>query len=292
VDLEVSFAETSGLGDAHLVPPYGHPVKPSEHAHFGFQARHPGPCTMGAEEWALLASPDGLRPAGRPGVLAARAAPNAVMNSDGSFGYGVWLPAIVRGFVDYWQTAREHAAALIAHAQRELAGVPVRVLVNASRAYVGPLRSRQLGVPLWPGAAFFDEYGVATPFGPEERRQLDSLDIPYFFERLGIPGPRWIARPPDGEATASVEVARRIASPFWSTIERFVTIEELAYGVADLVAYGAPAGPFDQRDDILGVRVARPRDDARLHVAVWRDTHGGSWVFRLEPDGSVRWWER
>jgi hypothetical protein len=294
IDLEVAFIEPSSVGDAGLAPPYGHPrtPPPDAHTHYGLQARHPGLCTMGAEEWSLLATPEGLRPAGRPGVLAARAVPNAVMNADGSFGYGPWLAPIVRGFVDYWTTVRARAATLAAHARAELAGAPLRVLVNASRAYVGPLRARQLGVPLWPGAAFFDEYGVATPFGPEERRQLDALDVPYFFERLGSPGARWLARPPEGEAPAHAKLATTIATPYWSVIERFAELEALAYGVADIVAYGAPAGPLDQRDDRLGVRVTRPDGDARLHVAVRRDEDGGSWVFRLDPEGEVRWWER
>ena len=63
----------------------------------------------------------------------------------------------------------------------------------------------------------------------------------------------------------------------------------LARGLADLVAFGAPHGPFDQRDDALGVRVGRVSDDPRLQLAV--ATADGVLRFRLELDGAVRWWE-
>ena len=78
------------------------------------------------------------------------------------------------------------------------------------------------------------------------------------------------------------------AEPFWSVIEEFVSRDKLARGLADLVAFGAPEGPFDQRDDALGVRVARTGDDPRLQVAV--ATKEGTLRFRLEPSGDVRWW--
>ena len=68
-----------------------------------------------------------------------------------------------------------------------------------------------------------------------------------------------------------------------------MTHEELARGIADLVAFGAPDGPFDQRDDTLGVRVARTADDPRIQIAV--TTGDATLRFRLELEGDARWWE-
>ena len=289
VDLEMAFMAKGGVSEAHLAPAFGHeiPVDPKVHQHFGFQARHGGLCAMGAEEWCVLVTPSGVMPTRRPHQLAGRHAPNAVRNSDGRFGYGDHLCAVVRGFTDYWVAARPIHAALAQSARTELTGAMVRVVVNASRAYVAPRHVRMLGGPLWPGASWFGAYGDATPLHEAELAQLDALDLPYFFQRLGTPGPRWMNE--SVETVTDLVPFTTIADPFWSVIEAFRSHEVLARGLADLVAFGAPHGPFDQRDDALGVRVGRVSDDPRLQLAV--ATADGVLRFRLELDGAVRWWE-
>ena len=144
-----------------------------------------------------------------------------------------------------------------------------------------------LGGPLWPGASWFGPYGDAVPLHEAELAQLEALDIPYFFQRLGTPGPRWLNG--SQETAAEIEPYTEIGDPFWSCIEAFRSPEVLARGLADLVAFGAPAGPFDKRDDSLGVRVGRSADDSRIQLAV--ATPDGVLRFRLEHDGAVRWWE-
>jgi hypothetical protein len=242
---------------------------------------------MGAETWCTLLTGEGPVATRRPGQLAGRHAPNAVRNGDGSVGCGPFLPALLRGFADYWSAVRPILPAMAARARTRLQGEVVRVLAKASRAYVAALHARMLGEPLWPGAAWHDVDAVAEAFSPEERAQLDALDVPYFFARLGEPGLLWM----DEEAERGSELAAKtvLADPFWSVIERFGEADALAYGIADLAAFGAPPGAFDLRDDRLGVRVRRTAEDPRIAVALaLRD---GVVRFRLEPDGRVRRWE-
>jgi hypothetical protein len=210
-----------------------------------------------------------------------------VRNGDGSFGYGKYLCAVVRGFTDYWLAVRPIHAALAQAARVQLSGAVVRVLANASRAYVAPRHLRMLGGPLWPGAAWFDAFGEAVPLHETERAQLDTFDLPYYFQRLGEPGVRWMNAA--SERIAPIVAHTSIAEPFWSGIQLFSQREALARGLADLVAYGAPDGPFDQRSDELGARVARAADDPCLTLAV--TTPDGPIRLRLELEGDVRWWE-
>lgn len=289
VDLEMAFISPAGVSQANLAPAFGHPIPVARdaHQHFGLQARHGGLCTMGAEEWCVLVTPTSVVPTKRPHQLAGRHAPNAVRNSDGRFGFGDHLCALVRGFADFWLAVRPIRGALAQTAREELSGAVARVLVNASRAYVSPRHLRMLGSPLWPGASWFGAYGTASPLHESEVAQLNAFDVPYFYQRLGEPGARWMST--SGEMVTDLELHTTIADPFWSVIESFGSYDALARGLADLVAFGAPDGPFDQRDDTLGVRVARQADDPRLQLAV--TTPDGVLRFRLELDGDVRWWE-
>jgi hypothetical protein len=289
VDLEMAFLADGSVAAANLTPQFGHPreADPAAHLHWGLDVSHGGLCTMGAETWCTLVTPEGLVATRRPGQLAGRHAPNAVRNGDGSVGCGPFLPALLRGFADYWSAVRPILPAMAARARALLHGEIVRVLAKASRAYVAALHARSLGEPLWPGAAWHDVDAVAEAFSPEERAQLDALDVPYFFARLGEPGLLWM----DGAAEWRSELVAKtvLADPFWSVIERFGEADALGYGIADLAAFGAPPGAFDLRDDRLGVRVRRTTEDPRIAVAL--ALQDGVVRFRLEPDGRVRRWD-
>ena len=288
VDLEMAFLEECGIGNAHLTPIYGSPIAPPAHSHFGLQARPSRHCSMGAEEWALEVTDAGLRPRDEPGTVASRALPNAVENADGSFGYGQHLCTVVRGLVDHWETVRVHSRAIKSAVREGLSGCRVRVLSKASIAYMAPLRRRQLGTRLWDGAADFRGFGEAAPFGEAERRQLDAFDVPYFSRCLGSRTVEW--RPPGLLAPADPVSYTLLRDPFWSVVDHYARVAQLAHAIADLVAYAAPPGAFDQRDDALAVRVVREADDSRLKVVVV--LRNGPCVFRLEGNGVIRWWRQ
>jgi hypothetical protein len=91
------------------------------------------------------------------------------------------------------------------------------------------------------------------------------------------------------ERLTSIVPQTAMSEPFWSGMGLFAQHEAFARGLADLVAFGAPDGPFDQRDDALGARVSRAADDPRLMLAV--SSPDGPIRLRLELEGDVHWWE-
>ena len=140
----------------------------------------------------------------------------------------------------------------------------------------------------WDGAADFRGFGEAAPFGEAERRQLDAFDVPYFSRCLGSRTVEW--RPPGRLAPADPVSYTLLRDPFWSVVDHYARVAQLAHAIADLVAYAAPPGAFDQRDDALAVRVVREADDSRLKVVVV--LRNGPCVFRLEGNGVIRWWRQ
>jgi hypothetical protein len=65
-------------------------------------------------------------------------------------------------------------------------------------------------------------------------------------------------------------------------------VDVLARTLADAVAFVAPPGPFEVKDEELGVRVFRTTDDSRIWiVALLRDRR---LTCRVEGEGGVAIW--
>ncbi|MFI5312397.1 MAG: DUF4135 domain-containing protein, partial [Gemmatimonadales bacterium] len=290
VDCEVAFVVGNGLGVTQLVPDRADQVGvhgATDHTHFGFDVRPSVICSLGAEDWALRRDARGaLHLVDPPADIADRWQRHVVRNPDGSFGCTPYLGAILRGVVDHWDAVRAHRDELTGAAARLLRGAAYRVLAKTTAAYGIPLRQREMGCRLWPGAASMRALADGRAFHPSELAQLDLFDVPKYERFVG--GRRTIWRPDDSGRDVPAEKAIA-AIPTWTSVSgamhRHGAPGALANALFDVIAFGAPSGAFDLEDEQHGVRVRRASDTAPLELVVARATAVAR--FRLDADNRL-----
>ncbi len=297
VDLEMAFQEVDCLNDTILVDliPVEHPKLYAAGVH-----KHPGLdheerlCACAHDSWFFCSSEGRL--CIHPGFRSVRdlRLPHLVQNPDDSLGYGTHLCELLRGMVDVWEVLQEHSKEIATFLRHHLMGAPARVLLKGTGEYLLWLRrARAWGYPL-DGASWNFEYSVARPLSGEELRQLESCDIPYFFNYLGqthgpLAGIRWFPHGPKGaEQLADVDDPFPPHEPFWSILERQTRMEVLARSLADAAAFVVPPGPFHFRNDGLGVRVFRPQEGQQFWIVALLER--GRLSCRVDGEGAVALW--
>jgi hypothetical protein len=195
--------------------------------------------------------------------------------------------------VDIWETIRSHASELACYLEENLAGIPVRVMAKATRLYVQWQRKcRGLAYPS-AGASWSSEFVLPFPLFEEEMHQLRAGDIPYFFRTLGdddgLPRIRWFKGRPKGNGSpAELKRVYTGLRPFWSIVERQARPDVLVRSLADAIAFVAPPGVFDLREDRLGLRVFRPGEEEQIWFVVL--LQDGRLTCRIEGEGGVTMW--
>lgn len=282
IDLENAFCVLDSLADTGLVPHAGDALVPAvarDHTHVGLDVRLPAFCEFGSRDCAFSEA-DGEADGGLQllpdlTVLGTSHVMNGVCNPDGSSGHAPYLGALLRGLVDVWQAVRSVRSSLGRRLAHTAADLPARVLVRHTATYMPPWRERMTGrsrgLDRLANAAY-----PARPFAPEERAQLDALDVPSFFRRVGSPEIWWSPRGEGRAALASVAPPMASAKSPAECIAAYATARQLARAIVDIAAFELPAGPVDVRDDEHGVRVVRARDEKRFDVVV------------LMPDGPAQ----
>ena len=72
-------------------------------------------------------------------------------------------------------------------------------------------------------------------------------------------------------------------------MERQTRLDVLVRSLADAIAFVAPPGVFDAREERLGLRVFRPEEGAKIwFVALLQD---GRVTCRIEGEGGVTMWK-
>jgi hypothetical protein len=297
IDIETAFHEFDCLRDTLLVDltALEEPEKHARgiHKHSGFD-NEVKLCGTSSEAWVFRLAPEGYHlSAGFP-VLSSLDFPYLVQNHDGSLGYGPNLVWLLRGMVDVWETLRSHVGELTDYLKEHLMGIPVRVLAKATRLYVQMQRKyRGLAYPS-PGASSRSEFLYSFPLFEEEVHQLRAGDIPYFFRTLGDGehdrAIRWFKGAPEGQG-APAELKRVYAglNPFWSIVERQTSLDVLVRSLADAIAFVAPPGVFDAREESLGLRVFRPEGEGKIWFVVL--LQDGRLTCRIEGEGGVTMWK-
>ncbi len=297
IDIEMAFYEYDCLRDTLLVDLTA--VEEPEKAARGFH-KHTGfdheikMCGSAGEPWVLRPEKSGYRLVPGSPVLASLDYDYLVQNQDGTFGFGSFLPAFLRGMVDVRQEFKARSREFSAYLKQHLEGAPVRLMAKATRCYtLGIRKNRGRDYPA-PGGSWSSEFALPFPLWDAELRQLEQGDIPYFFRTLGTDsgnasGVRWFDGPPQGPG-APAELGKVYVGldPFWSIIERQSELPVLARSLADAIAFVAPEDVFDIKDDRLGLRVFRNPDDKELwFVALLPE---GRLVARIEGGGGVSLW--
>ena len=234
VDLELAFKPLDGMVGTGLVERApGSDASPAgpDHSHAGLIMSVSPHCGVYAEDWGLLT---GRSIRSFPGVrgLASWRFPHAARNPDGTFGYASHLGPFLRGFADQWRLLADHAREVGILLRGALSGVPMRVVIKDTHNYGYPLHLRQLGTADWSGMASNPRSREAQPLRPDEQRQLDQLDIPYFFrflgDRAGARGRLWQVADADGR------VARAEATPGvpgitsdWDIVRQAIQLEAI-----------------------------------------------------------------
>lgn len=296
VDLEMAFGSVVDLEDTQLLdgPRWGAPSNADTHSH---SALHPSlsfACGLHAEEWVIELTTAGPRLAPYPWRACRWIFPHLAQNPDGSFGYGNELCAFLRGFADQWKMLQTRSREVSEHLRAKLSGVPGRLVFKPTVSYIASLMQRKMGGSPIPGAAAHQKVNIAFPLIPAEMRQLDQLDIPYFFRFLGEEeSPKnifWMERPGVRYVRARHLPPLKL-EPFWSVVERQKDPQRLARAVVDAVWAVAPRGTFDYHEPQLGVRVVRTQEDERLLIILLLgEGQNQRLTCRVASEGKIEWW--
>jgi len=297
VDLELAFHEIDCLRDTILVD-LTHIEQPDlyakgVHKHVGFD-QEKRLCGSPREAWLFDPTSNGLKLIPGWHAIGDLDFCHLVQNHDGSLGYRNNLCWLLRGLIDLWETLREHAEEVTLYLKEHLWGAPARVIVKATQQYFPCMRRYRAGAYPLAGGSWNFLYSEAMYLTEEELRQLQSCDIPYFFQYLGqtegpLSGVRWFDNCAEGDGrVGNIENTYLGQKPFCSIVERQTKLEVLARCLADAAAFVAPEGTFDYRNDSLGVRVFRPEDDSRIwFVVLLSDCR---LTCRIEGEGGVSMW--
>ncbi|GAA1908082.1 hypothetical protein GCM10009716_17490 [Streptomyces sodiiphilus] len=279
VDMEAYFARLYRLNHSGLVfDPDGDGY---HHVGLESEARWCGP---GGPVLYWRPLPDGgLALHRRTGPVLRTETRSVVGDTEGRTGYGPYLPAMLRGMFDAWTLLGRHRAAVRTFVAGRAAREWVRVIPQRTAAY-----SRALGERLWPedgGAPGHrpahgpgrgpthgpdgtgTDNGDPGGFRPDELRQLELGDVPYFF-RSADGGPLLRMMPPPGPfRTAPAETRSRhdlVLPPVPAVREGAnLTLAGLGIALRDAVEYvaGQETGRLtDDADHRVLIRLRGPED--------------------------------
>lgn len=270
IDLENAFCDLESLSDTGLVPAAGNaldPKAPRDHSHVGLDVRLPAFCDFGDHEWAFPESDGELQPPSDAGRISSSSVLNGVCNPDGSSGHTPYLGPMIRGVVDVWLALRSIRRPLGEQLARTTRDVATRVLMKHTETYMPPWRARMTG-----SSRGLDRLGTqaypAAPFAPEERAQLDGLDVPVFHRRLPSPEMLWSRGGGRDEALSSLVPPQPIAESPAKCVTAASSARQLARAVVDLAAFELAQGPLDIGDEEHGVRIVRARESKGFDVVV------------------------
>ncbi len=273
VDLEIAFALVEDLRDTGLAPDRRPGADPEAHSHAGLEPSLHLHCGMGAEDWVLALTREGVQPLPLPRQAVAWSYPHLVQNGDGSWGYAREMGPFLRGMADQWWALRTHRKRVAEHLRSALAGVPARLIAKPTRSYHLLLEGKKIGRNGPATGVSGPEWPLGLPLLESEMRQMDAMDYPYFFRYMeterGAPVRwRWLD-PGSGRVRRAPELdgTRRVHAPFWTIVNR-QNEERFARALVDAVRVVAPKGPFDLHDRELGVRAFRAGEDERIVIVV------------------------
>jgi hypothetical protein len=297
VDLEMAFGSVVDLEDTQLLegPRWGTHSNEATHSHAAMHPFVSFVCGLHAEDWVIELTAQGPRPVRDPWRACRWSFPHLAQNSDGTLGYSKHLCFFLRGFADQWTMLQSRSREVSEHLRARLSGVPARVVLKPTLSYIAALMKRKTGGPSIPGTAAQQKSRIAFPFIAAELRQLDQLDIPYFFRFLGEEedpdhGIYWLERPV-GRSTRVRDFPAVERPAFWSVVERQSDPKRLARAVVDAVWAVSPAGPFDYHEPELGVRVVRTPEDQRLWITVLLGRQRNRRLScRVASEGKIEWW--
>jgi hypothetical protein len=288
VDLEIALGDVIDLEDTHLIegPRWGVEVRPHSHTPLSLPSLY---CGLYAEDWVVEITSNGPQPVSRPWKAVRWVWPHLVQNSDGSFGYTKHVCLLLRGFADQWRMFQSHAREIADHLKEKLTGVPLRVVLNPTRSYLGALLDRKLGGSPIMGIALNPVLTTARPFAPSEIKQLDRLDIPYYFRVLGEDDAIYWRDKANQNYTQETNFPLiKTVTPFWSVIENQADPNRFARAVVDIVWEIVPKGPFDFHEPSLGVRVARTAENERVVIIVVLNEK--RLICKVAAEGKIEWW--
>jgi len=296
IDLEMAFGNAIDLEDTHLIDGPRWNNEPRKHSHAAFDFVSDFACALYAEDWVIELTQDGPTPVSRPYQASRWIFPHLVQNPDGSFGYEGSVCSFLRGFADQWSMLQARAREVNAHLHERLQGSPMRVVLNPTRSYAAPIINRKFSGSPIPGIAINPAFPFARRLFPAEIKQLNDLDIPYFFRFLEedrtSQSPLYWFEPKSARPMLMKDFPPiRHESSFSSIVERQADPNRLARAVVDIAWAAAPAGPFDFHDPVLGVRLVRTSEDKRfLVVLLLGEKRDQRLTCRVAPEGQIDWW--
>lgn len=251
IDLECSFSGAARLQSTCLVrgPDAIHHYQPGFDAEASWRSRDSGGLVLRRGNDGTLR----LDVADRP--LARLSAPEVVADDAGRIGFAPYLDTFLRGMFDAWTLLCRHRDRIRTHVQKEAQDLYIRVLLRPTADYASLIDARLRG----------REPDGDISLGPDELRQLQGWDVPYYL-RAATGGPMLVV------ASAEPPVLEPIGTePGMPGLDRYrePTLAGLGPAIRDAVlCAGAAPEPvgFDWHE--AGKRVVYEWDDTTIRTRI------------------------